>query len=134
MAQWFLVVYFYGLKFFLIKYSDHGVLSTKCSRVRHDSDPNLSMKCVFSPKWGFFSVLDHRQSGYKVSVHSTWAKTDILTPLQYWSHYCFTYDNVDNSWVIYQDGEQKAQGKMPPYTGVLEGNGAYIIGRNTLII
>ena len=73
-------------------------------------------------------IADHRQSGYKVSVHSTWAKTDILTPLQYWSHYCVIYDNNDNSWKIYQNGEKKAEGRMKSYFGVLEGNGAYIIG------
>ena len=51
-----------------------------------------------------------------------------MTPLQYWSHYCVTYDNVGNAWEIFQDGELKATGRMPSFSGVLEGDGAYIIG------
>ncbi|KAF2363380.1 Neurotransmitter-gated ion-channel ligand-binding domain [Trinorchestia longiramus] len=72
--------------------------------------------------------MDHRLTGYKVAVRSTWAITTLTTPLRYWSHYCFSY-NSDNSWVIYQDGEEKARDKMPYFPGGLGANGSYIIGQ-----
>ena len=73
-------------------------------------------------------ISDHRASGYKVSVHSTWAKTSLETPLLYWSHFCFTFEHKIEKWQIYQDGEFADEGTLPPYDGPLDPNGAYVIG------
>ena len=79
-------------------------------------------------KSSFFYLSDHRTTGYKVSVHSTWAKTKLETPLIYWSHWCFTFEEYSDSWVIYKNGVRSAEGQLPPYEGPLDPAGAYIIG------
>lgn len=71
---------------------------------------------------------DHRMSGYKVSLHSKWAETNLNTPLRHWSHFCFTYAHGSASWRIFLDGERQAEGSLPKEPGPLEPNGAYVIG------
>ncbi|ROT60958.1 putative neuronal pentraxin-2 [Penaeus vannamei] len=73
--------------------------------------------------------MDHRMSGYKVSLHSKWAETNLNTPLRHWSHFCFTYAHGSASWRIFLDGERQAEGSLPKEPGPLEPNGAYVIGQ-----
>ena len=60
----------------------------------------ISLDCLFIISY----LADHRTTGYKVSVHSTWAKTKLQTPLIFWSHWCFTFEESSDSWVIYKNG------------------------------
>ncbi|XP_076056292.1 uncharacterized protein LOC143034241 [Oratosquilla oratoria] len=73
--------------------------------------------------------MDHRVTGVKISFHSKWAKTTIQTPLDDWSHFCFTMHVESGNWTIYKNGVREAQGNLPPAMGPLEGEGAYIIGQ-----
>ncbi|KAK7073105.1 hypothetical protein SK128_019623 [Halocaridina rubra] len=73
--------------------------------------------------------MDHRFTGYKVSLRSSWAKTEIQTPLRVWTHFCFRYAYGDGRWQIFVDGRQRASGIMRPEEGLLEPNGSYIIGQ-----
>ena len=67
-----------------------------------------------------------------MSIHSTWAKTKLVTRLQYWTHYCFYYDNGKEEWKIYENGALKGEGILPKYDGPLDGGGAYIIGKKSI--
>ncbi|CAL4122826.1 unnamed protein product, partial [Meganyctiphanes norvegica] len=73
--------------------------------------------------------MDHRTSGYKVSLHSRWAKTKVLTPLLVWSHWCFSYSARSGDWKIYYNGKLESTGTLPNDIPVLDGGGAYIIGQ-----
>ncbi|KAK8401438.1 hypothetical protein O3P69_002897 [Scylla paramamosain] len=73
--------------------------------------------------------MDHRITGYKVSLHSKWAQTSLDTPLRVWSHFCFQYQEDNGVWEIFMDGQQRANGSFPPFDEPLLGNGAYIIGQ-----
>ncbi|XP_071544757.1 uncharacterized protein [Panulirus ornatus] len=74
--------------------------------------------------------MDHRQTGYKVVLRKMWAKTEVETPLRYWSHFCFTYHSDSGRWQIFVDGERQAKGEMPAgHQGLLQANGSYIIGQ-----
>ncbi|XP_071548102.1 uncharacterized protein [Panulirus ornatus] len=73
--------------------------------------------------------MDHRLTGYKVSLHSKWAKTNIQTPLFTWTHFCFLYRFLTGEWKIFVNGELSANGTLPRVDVPLEGGGAYIIGQ-----
>ncbi|XP_042218234.1 uncharacterized protein LOC121863580 [Homarus americanus] len=68
-------------------------------------------------------------SAYKVSLHSRWAETNLVTPFRYWTHFCFTYHHGSGVWNIYMDGKHGGRGQLPAVTGPLEANGAYVIGQ-----
>ncbi|XP_047476382.1 neuronal pentraxin-2-like [Penaeus chinensis] len=53
--------------------------------------------------------MDHRMTGYKVSLHSKWALTKLTTPLRSWAHFCFTYDLGTGEWRIYLNGERRQE-------------------------
>ncbi|KAK4320578.1 hypothetical protein Pmani_008582 [Petrolisthes manimaculis] len=73
--------------------------------------------------------MDHRITGYKVSLHSTWAQTNYITPLNVWSHFCFLFNHMDSRWEIYVNGRHQANGSYPVFNEPLAGAGAYVIGQ-----
>ncbi|ROT78797.1 putative glycine receptor subunit alpha-4 isoform X3 [Penaeus vannamei] len=73
--------------------------------------------------------MDHRLTGYKVSLHSRWAKTVLETPLNQWAHFCISFHHPTGEWKIYLDGEMTDKGAFPMTSESLVGSGAYIIGQ-----
>ena len=45
-----------------------------------------------------------------------------------WNHYCFTFDNTTLKWQIFKNGEIHETSHFINNDGIIEGNGAYIIG------
>ncbi|XP_037779361.1 neuronal pentraxin-2-like [Penaeus monodon] len=73
--------------------------------------------------------MDHRMTGYKVSLHSKWALTELTTPLRSWAHFCFTFDLGTGKWRIYLNGERREEGFFSGIIGPLDSGGAFIIGQ-----
>ncbi|XP_069977730.1 uncharacterized protein [Penaeus vannamei] len=73
--------------------------------------------------------MDHRMTGYKVSLRSKWAITDLKTPLRSWVHFCFTFDLGTSEWHIYLNGERREEGFFVGISGPLDSGGAFIIGQ-----
>ncbi|XP_068220245.1 uncharacterized protein [Palaemon carinicauda] len=73
--------------------------------------------------------MDHRMTGYKVSLHSIWAESVFQTPLRSWVLFCFRYNYTTGEWAIFVNGELDANGTFPLKTYPLLGNGVYIIGQ-----
>ncbi|XP_042888797.1 neuronal pentraxin-2-like [Penaeus japonicus] len=73
--------------------------------------------------------MDHRMTGYKVSLHSKWATTKLKTPLRSWTHFCFTFDQGTGEWRIYLNGERREEGSFSGVTVTVDSGGAYIIGQ-----
>lgn len=69
-------------------------------------------------------------TGYKVSLRSKWAITDLKTPLRSWVHFCFTFDLGTSEWRIYLNGERREEGFFVGISGPLDSGGAFIIGEN----
>lgn len=70
-------------------------------------------------------------TGYKVSLHSKWALTELTTPLRSWAHFCFTFDLGTGKWRIYLNGEHREEGFFSGIIGPLDSGGAFIIGENS---
>ncbi|KAK7074796.1 hypothetical protein SK128_008782 [Halocaridina rubra] len=68
-------------------------------------------------------------TGYKVSLHSKWAQTNLETPLRYWAHFCFRYRFSTGEWFIFLNGEMTNHGSLPVMRRTVVGKGAYIIGQ-----
>ncbi|XP_047739550.1 uncharacterized protein LOC108670860, partial [Hyalella azteca] len=73
--------------------------------------------------------IDHRLYGYQVCLSSICATSNVITPLWYWSHFCFTFDDSDKSWTFYMNGVKEAGDKLYNFSKVIFGNGAFVIGQ-----
>ncbi|XP_064113370.1 uncharacterized protein LOC135220010 isoform X2 [Macrobrachium nipponense] len=73
--------------------------------------------------------MDHRLTGYKVSLHSIWAESAFQTPLRYWVLFCFRFSYTTGDWAIFVNGELNSNGTFPVTDSFLMGNGVYIIGQ-----
>ncbi|KAG7176563.1 Neuronal pentraxin-2-like 1 [Homarus americanus] len=78
--------------------------------------------------------MDHRMSGYKVALHSLWAKSSLVTPFRYWSHFCLTVDVASGNWSVFLNGEKHDDGSFPPDFGNLDGGGVLIVGQEQDIL
>ncbi|KAG7166367.1 Neuronal pentraxin-2-like 8 [Homarus americanus] len=98
----------------------------KLNRFREES--TLMSYAVSDDKDNEFRI-DHRESGYRVTIQGYWAASQLVTPLRSWAHFCFLYQLNDASWTIYLNGERRAEGSFPGPTTPLEGGGAFVIGQ-----
>ncbi|XP_045110701.1 uncharacterized protein LOC123504331 [Portunus trituberculatus] len=73
--------------------------------------------------------IDHRETGYKITLQGHWANSNLITPLRLWAHFCFSYHLSSSAWAIYLDGKQRGRGTFADPTQPLEGNGVFIIGQ-----
>ncbi|XP_066980309.1 uncharacterized protein [Macrobrachium rosenbergii] len=73
--------------------------------------------------------MDHRKTGYKVSLHGNWATSSIITQMRQWVHFCFRYGFQTGNWVIFMNGKIYDNGTLPKTTLPLRANGVYIIGQ-----
>ncbi|KAK8393089.1 hypothetical protein O3P69_013253 [Scylla paramamosain] len=73
--------------------------------------------------------IDHRETGYKITLQGQWANSELITPLRLWAHFCFSYHLSTAAWAIHLDGKQRGRGTFAETTQPLEGNGVFIIGQ-----
>ncbi|XP_068220335.1 uncharacterized protein [Palaemon carinicauda] len=104
---------------------------TVCYRIRIQRfrEESTLMSYAISSKEDNELRMDHRTTGYKVSLHSKWANSKIQTPLRQWTHFCFRYGFRNGNWVIFMNGEMSDSGNLPKTTLPLKPDGAYIIGQ-----
>ncbi|KAA0193776.1 hypothetical protein HAZT_HAZT006108 [Hyalella azteca] len=105
---------------------------TACYRIRMHRyrEEGTLLSYALSDKEDNALRMDHRPSGYQVTLRGSWATSTVTSPLRYWSHFCFTFNDSDKSWTIFKDGEKKAENKIPNFSGVIAGSGSYVIGQD----
>ncbi|XP_066980291.1 uncharacterized protein [Macrobrachium rosenbergii] len=104
---------------------------TVCYRIRQQRYRKEStlMSYALSDNEDRELMMDHRKTGYKVSLHGNWATSSIITQMRQWAHFCFQYGFQTGNWVIFMNGKIYDNGTLPKTTLPLRANGVYIIGQ-----